>query len=320
MVDYDKLINSQCKCSKGLPWKKDYICMVLPCEHLYHSQCINDEKDICYFCKTKIDKIISLQDKDIHFQHFADILSMTNYDTMSYNTSLNFIDSMFDLLSIMSKLVFTNNKKDGKELCTKIFSLNNLTLNVYGMEKLDLEEKKVLICNHVSYLEFIVIYYLFNTGFLASSIVGSSKIIERLRKVVKLLTIERGKSTNVVNEIKKFVDENGSICLFPEGILKHPDTLTRFRTGAFHVGYPVYAITIRHNNIISDGLINNFLYKLSSKKNINMEVHILGPYYPPFNEISIEKIRQSMAKVGKMCLSRVCNRDIVDTKDKKVEL
>jgi len=318
MINYDKLLNSLCKCSKGLPWKKGYICMVLPCEHLYHNECIKTEKEkeICYFCETKIDKIISLKDKDIHFQHFADILSVSNYDTMSYNTSLNFIDSIFDLLSVFTKLAFTNNKKDGKELCNKIFSLNNLTLTVYGMEKIELEKKKVFICNHVSYLEFIVIYYLFGTGFLASSIVGNSKLIERLRKVVKLLTFERGRSINIVDEIKKFVDENDSICLFPEGMLKHPDTLTRFRTGAFYVGYPVYAITIRHNNIISDGLINNFLYKLSSKKNINIEVHILGPYYPPFNDASIEKIRQSMAKVGKMCLSRVCNRDVIDKKTK----
>jgi hypothetical protein len=309
----DKIINYMCKCSKGLPWKKGYIKMVLPCEHLYHENCV--ENDICYFCKEKIEKIISLKDKDIHYQHFADLLSMSNYDTMSFNTSLNFIDSIFDLLSVFTKLAFTKNKKDGKDLCNQIFSLNNLTLSVYGLEKIELEKKKVFICNHVSYLEFVVIYYLFNTGFLASSIAGDSKIVQRLRKVIKLLTFQRGVSKNVINEIKNFVDENGSICLFPEGILKHPDTLTRFRTGAFYVGYPVYAITIRHNNIISDGNVDSFLYKLCGKKNINMEVHVLGPYYPPFNDFSIEKIRRDMGKVGKMILSRVCNRDIVDKKN-----
>jgi len=58
-----------------------------------------------------------------------------------------------------------------------------------------------------------------------------------------------------------------------------------------------------------------FCINYVEKKNINMEVHVLGPYYPPFNDFSIEKIRQDMGKVGKMILSRVCNRDIVDKKN-----
>ena len=43
-----------------------------------------------------------------------------------------------------------------------------------------------------------------------------------------------------------------------------------------------------------------------------MEVHVLGPYYPPFNNTDIERIRLDMGKVGDMVLSRVSNRDIVD--------
>jgi hypothetical protein len=143
--------------------------------------------------------------------------------------------------------------------------------------------------------------------------------MDYIKKIVPLLTFSRGdknRNFNIVDEMRKFVDESGSICIFPEGMMKHPDTLTRFRTGAFHINRPVYAITIRHQDIISDNSLNNFLYKLGAKRNINMEVHILGPYYPPFSDNDIKQIRFDMAKYGNFVLSRVSNRDIHDKKIK----
>jgi hypothetical protein len=47
-----------------------------------------------------------------------------------------------------------------------------------------------------------------------------------------------------------------------------------------------------------------------------MEVHVLGPYYPPFDDQTIEKIRLDMARHGNMVLSRVSNRDVIDHKGK----
>ena len=117
--------------------------------------------------------------------------------------------------------------------------------------------------------------------------------------------------------MRKFVDEKGSICLFPEGLISHPDSLVRFRSGAFHVNRPVYAIVIRYPEIIADGYVNKILYKLGAKKDMTIEVHILGPYYPPFTPEDIEKIRADMAYHGKMVMSRVSNRDIKDRKKKK---
>lgn len=323
-IDYDKILNSKCSCGTGLPWIKDNVVMAYPCEHMFHNKCFGKLKtSICPFCKKIIERKITMFDKDLHHQRFADLLSMTYYDNMSHTTPGRFLDSLFDLVSIFARIPSVSSKTDAKEICEQAFSLNNLTLKVYGMDKLKIEKNKVFICNHVSHLELIVLYYLFGTGFLASNIVGQSKILDHFRQYVSLLTFDRGnkdKSVNIVDEMRKFVDEKGSICLFPEGLMKHPDALVRFRTGAFRIGRPVYAVTIRHNSIISDGYINGFLYKLGGKRDINMEVHILGPYYGPFDDQSIEKIRLNMALHGNMVLSRVSNRDIIDVKGKKVDI
>jgi hypothetical protein len=319
-IDYSKVLNSKCGCGKGLPWKKGTVVMAYPCEHMYHDSCFNKLKDnVCSLCSQHIAKKLTMLDEGLHHQRFADILSMTYYDDMSNTTPGKFIDSMFDLASVFARTLMTVDRVGAKVICEQIFLLNNLTLKVYGMDKLKLEQTKVFICNHVTNLDFVVIYYLLETGFLSSTTIGQI-IIDKLKDVIPLLTFERGdtnRKRNIVDEMKRFVDVHGSICLFPEGLMKHPDVLIRFRTGAFHIGRPIYAITIRHNDIISDEYVNGFMYKLGGKRNINMEVHILGPYYPPFDEASIEMIRLDMAKHGNMVLSRVANRDVIDQKGTK---
>jgi hypothetical protein len=317
-IDYDKVLNSMCYCGTGLPWKMDCVVMAYPCEHMYHEKCFQkvfDTTKICKYCNKTIKRKITILDNDLHHQRFADILSMTFYDNMNYNTPGRFLDSVFDVASFVARLPFANNIQDGKSLCETLLSLNNLTLKVYGLEKTKLEKNKVYICNHVAQIELVILYYLLGTGFLASSIVDGFPLIEKIKQYIPLFTFDRGiknRKINIVDEMRKFVDERGSICLFPEGMMKHPDSLIRFRTGAFYIGRPLYAIIIKHNDVLSGEYINNFLYKLGAKKDINIEVHILGPYYPPFSEKMIETIRMDMAKIGNMVLSRVSNRDIRD--------
>lgn len=321
-IDYNKILNSKCLCGTGLPWKDDKVVMAHPCEHMFHSTCVEKycKNKKCGICKIPISRYWSMTDKDIHHQRFSDILSMSYYDNMSNNTPARFIDSIFDLATIFARLPFASNNEDGKDICQQLLAMNNVNLKVYGLNKIKKERKKVYICNHVTILELPILFYLLETGFLASSAESDNPITQKIKKVVPLLTFNRGEKNrkiNIVDEMRKFVDKRGSICLFPEGLMKHPDALIRFRTGAFNIGYPVYAIVIRHNDIITDGFLNNFMYKLGAKKDIHIEVHVLGPYYPPFDETKIENIRHDMAKYGKLVLSRVSNRDIKDENKKE---
>lgn len=316
VIDYNKILNCKCYCSIGLCWNGDETVMAYPCEHMYHNRCFDKlDNKICKICNTEIKKKLTMFDKDLHHQRFADILSMSYYDNMSNNTPVNFLDSIFDFASVMLSLPFLKSHEDGKLLCEKIFSMNNLTLKVHGLEKVKKIKNKVYICNHTSHYELIILYYLLKPGFLSSSIINDVGIAGYLKNVVNLFTFSRNdtnRSYNIVDEMRKFVDKYGSICIFPEGLMKHPDSLVRFRSGAFHINRPIFAIVIRHNDILSDYVINKLLYKLGAKRDINIEVYILGPYYPPFSDKDIEQIRIDMAKYGNMVLSRVSNRDIKD--------
>src|SRR5271154_4047342 len=143
-IDYDKVINCVCSCGTGLALIKGEIVMSYPCEHMFHEKCYDKIKDsVCPLCKSPIERKLTMFDDDIHHQRFADILSMTYYVDMCYTTPGRFLDSLFDLASIFANLPFTKNKADAKEMCEKVFSLNNLTLKVYGLEKIRLERNKV---------------------------------------------------------------------------------------------------------------------------------------------------------------------------------
>jgi 1-acyl-sn-glycerol-3-phosphate acyltransferase len=127
-----------------------------------------------------------------------------------------------------------------------------------------------------------------------------------------LLFIKRGKSNNVVKKIKEYVQKNGSLCLFPEGMLSHPNTLIKFRTGAFYTDLPIYPVVIKYKNKIFELNDFNYILKLLSYQSIDIDVIILKPFYPPFNNNKIELVRKEMAKAGNLLLSRVSNRDIKD--------
>lgn len=312
-----KILNSKCICDCGLAWKNDIIVMVLPCEHLYHLNCINIylsnfSNRTCLYCNSKIENIVSKLDNLPNKQQKIDMLSVTNYDKGNYfvsSISENIIHllSIFGILSISPLLNMVNINT----ICNSFFSLINAKISVDGLEKIK-DKKKIFIAKHVCYLDIFIIYYVLKCGFVSSSFTQTNIIGKNLLNLIPSLVIERGKSSNTVDKIKQYVKEHNDICIFPEGMFSHPKTLVKFRTGAFVAGFPIYSVIITYNPCISDGNMGKYLLKLTSQTTTYINVKIIGPYYPPFTDDKIESIRKDMGKIGNMQLSRVSNRDYVD--------
>lgn len=312
----DKKINSTCYCKATLPHLKCSLIMFLPCEHIIHYPCYNNTKK-CNICMKKIDSTFQLSDydnikkKSDYIQRYIDILSMTNFDYLSTYDVKTVVKNIPNVSYIVGNIPFLKGYDDGFWLSEQVLSLNDVKIKIKGLEKLN-DKPKIFIANHTCYFDFFVIYNILKTGFLSSSIIKKTQIGQQLCNVVPLLLIERGVTTNTVDRIKEYVEQEGSICLFPEGMLTHPNTIIRFRTGAFNAGHQVYAIVIKYDYPIADVSVSNFIYKLLSSHKVNIKVKIIGPYNPPFTEENIENIRKDMANAGHMFLSRVSNKDIVD--------
>lgn len=312
----NKIINSRCICKLGLPWiKNNEVIMLDPCEHLIHLKCFNKlHTTDCPYCHSHITRIIKANDfkydKSL-YQKCTDIISMSNFDKM---TKINFDQVLLNvpnLVGTLTQFPFTKGVNESLKLCENVFAMNNIEIIVKGLNNIK-KGPKVFISNHTSHLDFIIIFYILKTGFLTSSVIRENSISKQILKMIPLLVIERGKDTNTVQKMRQYVENKGSLCLFPEGMLTHPDTIIRFRTGAFHIGYPVYPIVLKYKNVVADMSAKEFILKIVSCQKEIIEMHILEPFYPPFDENKIELVRMAMANRGDMLLSRVSNRDIVD--------
>ena len=314
-MDLKKNLNLMCICGK-LYEKKLKIVMIMPCEHLFHESCLKKNKiHFCPICKVEIESKRSLID-DINTyedsQRYADILSVTNFCGKSDYKLGNVIDNLFDLTQLLIQLPFCDGIKESRDVIKSFLSLNNTDVYVRGLERINHKQKKIFICNHTTYLDFMIVLLFLDTYFLAADFINKSAIGQSLTKSVPLLIVKRGTAQNTVDQMKKFVEKYGSICVFPEAMLTHPKTITQFRTGAFYVGEPIYPIILRYKNIKSDLNMGKFLAKSLSRDNTEVYMDVIGPYYPPFTPDNIEQIRQDMAKVGDMLISRVSSREISD--------
>jgi len=315
MDNNDKLINSRCICKKGLPWvKKSAVIMLDPCEHLIHLHCFNNSKE-CPYCGSQIDRIIKKDDykKDKRlYQKCIDIMAMScAYKRPKFDLG-NFVLGLPNMIGLISQIPFTKGFNDAKQMCGDLLSSHNVKIKVKGFNKIK-DEKKVFIVNHASHFDYLILFYILNSGFLTSAFVNDNFLSKQIKNIIPMLIVERQKSMNTVEKMKEYIGEHGSICMFPEGIITNPNALIRFRSGAFHTGYPVYPIVLKYHNGAVNSSISSFMFQLVARQDLKVTMYILDPVHPPFDDQKIELVREKMAKKGKMLLSRVSNRDIIDT-------
>jgi 1-acyl-sn-glycerol-3-phosphate acyltransferase len=314
MCDSKKL-NIFCRCGNFFIDSYDDVVSIYPCEHLIHLKCLTDKKS-CPHCNTKIIKVVYINDYKSnanYTQQSIDIFSVTKLIKNNQINVFNIISRIPKVADIAIKFYNVKTKKDYKKILENIFSLTDVTIKVNGLNKIRNSDKKVFVSNHVTFADPLFLYYVLECGFLANN--GIKKYIEHIEKIIPLVYIKRGYKQNAVQLMKQYVDTHGSICVFAEGTLSKFGTLYKFRSGAFNIGYPIYPIVIKYNNMnfsFTDIDIVQALLHYCSIENSTIEITILDPIYPPFNEKTPEIIREKMAKSGNFVLSRVCAGNIKD--------
>lgn len=312
---YDtKIINSKCICNNQFINSNKVIVSLCPCEHLIHFDCIGVNQT-CPLCKARITKCVKFEDHKTdckYMQQSIDILSVTAEKKSNPNifSCLSRVPNLFD---IGSKLMFAKTKSDFQYIISSILSLANYSIKIKGLNKIQNSEKKVFIANHVGNFDAIILYYFLNCGFLAS--VQNRALWANVGNIIPLVYIKRGEKQNTVKTMKDFIDKHGSICIFPEGTYARVGTLMRFRSGAFKIGYPIYPIVLKYKNFSFACNRCDVLYvalQYGSLDNVEMEIEILDPIYPPFSPNTPETIRKQMAESGNLVLSRVMANDLKD--------
>ena len=231
-------------------------------------------------------KFTSLINKLIIVNTEKDLLSTIEFALHSFNIKINIIDNT------NKNPIFMNENK----ICWK--------------KKEDQKRKLVIISNHSHFLDSIILYYLFRSGFVSGDFINQTDIGRIIATKLKLLIFKRGVDTNMVQKIKEYLNEQKKIVIYPEGAFANNNTMIRFRTGAFYVGETICPVVIKYEKIIYDDDFKQMIFKLITQQEIIANVYINDIFYPPFDDIQIEKIRDHMCSIGNFEKSRVSNKTI----------
>jgi hypothetical protein len=282
----------------------------------------------CPFCNGKIKTVLSeykINLKKKYHQYKIDIKSI-RIDNSSNINYMTLPLSIVKLTSLINKLIIVNTEKDLlstiedalHSLNIKINIIDNTNKNpilikdntVCWKKKVDRDRKMVIISNHSHYLDSVIMYYLFRSGFVAGDFINQTDLGKIIATKLKLLIFKRGVDTNMVDKIKKYLDEQKRIVIYPEGAFANNETMIRFRTGAFYVGEAICPVVIKYDKIVYDDDFKQMLFKLITQHEMVINVYVNDLFYPPFNDESIEKIRDFMISVGGFEKSRVSNKSI----------
>jgi len=125
-------------------------------------------------------------------------------------------------------------------------------LTIEGREKIRRDEAYVMVANHLSLLDILVIFRLFSHFKWVSKVenfrvpfIGWNMSLNRY---IRLKRGDRDSTSEMMNACEKALGEGNSIMMFPEGTRSPTGQMREFKPGAFEIavrtGRPILAIAI----------------------------------------------------------------------------
>lgn len=149
----------------------------------------------------------------------------------------------------------------------------------------------IFACNHISWLDVVVVGGYLPLNFIAKSEVASWPVLGFLAKQSGTLFIrrdERKQARIIMEKLVWLLKQNEGIALFPEGTTTRGETVLDFHSGLFQscvlTGQPVQPVAIRYLNetkqmapFVGDDDFISSLKRLLPLKTIEMEIHFCEP-------------------------------------------
>lgn len=129
-----------------------------------------------------------------------------------------------------------------KLICPAIFSLLHCHVRTQGLEKLPKDSRFLLVCNHLGYLDVILLLAKFPQGqlaFISKQENENMFIIGKLMHRILTQKINRENDREalrtIINCIRIIDSDKASIAVFPEGYTSMDARLHKFRNGVFKI-------------------------------------------------------------------------------------
>ncbi|MCX6281892.1 MAG: lysophospholipid acyltransferase family protein [Bacteroidetes bacterium] len=184
-------------------------------------------------------------------------------------------------------------------------------IRVVGREKIDKHETYVIVSNHQSGADIIVLFLLWNNyKWVAKKSLYSFPFIGWNMWLNRYIVIDRGKKSSMVKmmeDASKTLKSGSSVMIFPEGTRSKDGKLQAFKTGAFHLalqtGKPILPIVISGTSmaIRKGGFLVN--------KNHHIQAKVLTPI--PYSSIQGMDPKNVTQMVHEMMQKESENRPVV---------
>jgi 1-acyl-sn-glycerol-3-phosphate acyltransferase len=211
-------------------------------------------------------------------------------------------------------LVSTKNQQERiiRFWCKRLLSIFEIKVEVTGLDTYLVSQKKYLmVANHISWMDIIVIQSIKPCIFVAKSDVASWPLFGWVAQMTGTIFIKRDKVSDIKKALKKMKRRliKRSVCIFPEGTSTSGRYLLPFKSNLFQssidTNKSILPLCLRYeqNNTYSDkaafvdemSLVDS-INKIKQEKDIYVIVEVLQPIRPRYNRKELASYTQEMIR------------------------
>ena len=213
-------------------------------------------------------------------------------------------------------LIFISTKNQQERIirfwCKRLLSIFEINVEVTGLESNLVNQKKYLmVANHISWMDIIVIQSIKPCIFVAKSDVASWPLFGWVAQMTGTIFIKRDKISDIKKALKKMKRRliKRSVCIFPEGTSTNGRYLLPFKSNLFQSSIDtqksILPLCLRYElkntytdktAFVDDMSLLDSIIKIKQEKNIRVVVEILQPIRPRYNRKELASYTQEIIR------------------------
>jgi 1-acyl-sn-glycerol-3-phosphate acyltransferase len=161
------------------------------------------------------------------------------------------------------------------------FGYNYINISSADMELIRQSNSQIILAKHSSYLDILLMSYLFpDAKFIASEYISRIPIISKFGKS-KCIYLKNEFGGNLTDEIQAELDKGTKIIFFGEGVCSNPEFLLKLRNGAFVPKKNILPVHIDYGNnywvMGEQDMVFHAFTQMSNSRN-QVKVRVLKDY------------------------------------------
>ena len=213
-------------------------------------------------------------------------------------------------------LIFISTKNQQERIirfwCKRLLSIFEISVEVTGLESNLVNQKKYLmVANHISWMDIIVIQSIKPCIFVAKSDVASWPLFGWVAQMTGTIFIKREKISDIKKALKKMKRRliKRSVCIFPEGTSTNGRYLLPFKSNLFQSSIDtqksILPLCLRYEQkniytdktaFVDDMSLLGSIIKIKQEKDIRVVVEILQPIRPRYNRKELASYTQEIIR------------------------